>query len=106
MRSVWAAVTALVAALFATAQAVGSQPVRGRLPLEAFTVAQGLANDSVTAITPDSRGFLWFATLDGLSRYDGSAFDTPPRGATLYARTHIAEAHWCASGPTGASCTS
>ena len=64
----------LVAALFATAHAAGAQPVRGRLPLEAFTVAQGLANDSVTAITPDSRGFLWFATLDGLSRYDGSAF--------------------------------
>jgi signal transduction histidine kinase/ligand-binding sensor domain-containing protein len=71
MRLVW---TALVAALFATAHAAGSQPVRGRLPLEAFTVAQGLANDSVTAITPDSRGFLWFATLDGLSRYDGSVF--------------------------------
>ncbi len=69
MRSV-----ALVAALFATAHAAGAPPVRGRLPLEAFTVAQGLANDSVTAITPDSRGFLWFATLDGLSRYDGNAF--------------------------------
>jgi signal transduction histidine kinase/ligand-binding sensor domain-containing protein len=74
MRSGWTAATALVAALFGTAHAADSQPVRGRLPLEAFTVAQGLANDSVTAITPDSRGFLWFATLDGLSRYDGSAF--------------------------------
>ncbi|HET8775167.1 MAG TPA: two-component regulator propeller domain-containing protein [Thermoanaerobaculia bacterium] len=71
MRLVW---TAVAAALFATAHAAGSQPVRGRLPLEAFTVAQGLANDSVTAILPDSRGFLWFGTLDGLSRYDGSAF--------------------------------
>ncbi len=74
MRSVRTAATALVAVFFATAQAAASQPVRGRLPLEAFTVAQGLANDSVTAITPDSRGFLWFATLDGLSRYDGSTF--------------------------------
>ena len=46
----------------------------GRLPLESFTVAQGLPSDSVTAIRRDSRGFLWFGTLDGLSRYDGSSF--------------------------------
>jgi ligand-binding sensor domain-containing protein/signal transduction histidine kinase len=61
----------VLAALAATATAA---PPPGRLPLESFTVAQGLPSDSVNAIRLDSRGFLWFATLDGLSRYDGNAF--------------------------------
>jgi len=47
---------------------------QGRLPLEPFTTAQGLASDSITTILTDSRGFLWFGTLDGLSRYDGHNF--------------------------------
>src|SRR5207253_9342858 len=53
---------------------VEAQAVRGRLPIESFTSAQGIANDSITTITTDSRGFVWFGTLDGLSRYDGDRF--------------------------------
>ncbi len=34
----------------------------------------GLAFNTVNAIAQDSRGFMWFATEDGLSRYDGSRF--------------------------------
>src|SRR5437762_1892518 len=65
-----------VSAFFALALAfsAAAQPIRGRLPLESFTTAQGLANDSITTITTDSRGFVWFGTLDGLSRYDGNHF--------------------------------
>ena len=62
-----------VLAVALAASSIHAKPVRGRLPLESFGVAQGLPNESVTAIRPDSRGFLWFATLDGLSRYDGSS---------------------------------
>src|SRR5438034_1659069 len=45
-----------------------------RLPLKAYTVADGLANNEVNKIVRDSRGFLWFCTAEGLSRFDGYTF--------------------------------
>jgi signal transduction histidine kinase/ligand-binding sensor domain-containing protein len=45
-----------------------------RPPLKAYTTADGLAHDSVNKIVRDSRGFLWFCTAEGLSRFDGSRF--------------------------------
>jgi hypothetical protein len=52
-----------------------------RLPIKTYTVADGLAHNHVTRIYRDSRGFLWFATFDGLSRFDGHRF-------TSYGREH------------------
>ena len=45
-----------------------------RLPLKAYTVADGLPNNVVNKIVRDSRGFLWFCTQEGLSRFDGYSF--------------------------------
>ena len=45
-----------------------------RLPIKAFTTAEGLAQNSVKRIVRDSRGFLWFCTDEGLSRFDGYTF--------------------------------
>ena len=45
-----------------------------RLPLRSFTSADGLAHNTVNRIVRDSRGFLWFCTADGLSRFDGYTF--------------------------------
>ncbi len=45
-----------------------------RLPLKAYTVADGWAHNAVNKIVRDSRGFLWFCTADGLSRFDGYTF--------------------------------
>ena len=45
-----------------------------RLPLKAYTVADGLPNNVVNKIVRDSRGFLWFCTNEGLSRFDGYTF--------------------------------
>ncbi len=45
-----------------------------RLPLKAYTTADGLAHNGVNKIMRDSRGFLWFGTNDGLSRFDGYTF--------------------------------
>ncbi|MCU1265636.1 MAG: liaS 2 [Acidobacteria bacterium] len=45
-----------------------------RLPLKTYTVADGLAHNEVNKIVKDSRGFLWFCTADGLSRFDGYTF--------------------------------
>ncbi len=43
---------------------------------EHLTVEDGLANNSVRALYQDKEGYLWFGTLDGLSRYDGKQFRT------------------------------
>ncbi|MEP6900448.1 MAG: two-component regulator propeller domain-containing protein [Actinomycetota bacterium] len=45
-----------------------------RLPVKTYTVADGLLRDTVTKIKQDSRGFLWFCTAEGISRFDGYAF--------------------------------
>jgi signal transduction histidine kinase/ligand-binding sensor domain-containing protein len=45
-----------------------------RLPVKTYTVADGLAHNEINKIVRDSRGFLWFCTTDGLSRFDGYTF--------------------------------
>src|SRR5215467_15966908 len=52
-----------------------SNPTRAeRLPLKSYTAADGLAHYNVQRIVRDSRGFLWFCTFEGLSRFDGYGF--------------------------------
>ena len=41
---------------------------------ESIPVEQGFAQRSVVCIFQDSRGFMWFGTKNGLSRYDGYNF--------------------------------
>ena len=41
---------------------------------EQLTTNEGLSQSTVNDILQDSRGFLWFATEDGLNRYDGYEF--------------------------------
>jgi ligand-binding sensor domain-containing protein len=45
-----------------------------RLPIKTYTTADGLGDSRVLRIVKDSRGFLWFCTAAGLSRFDGYAF--------------------------------
>jgi ligand-binding sensor domain-containing protein/signal transduction histidine kinase len=47
-----------------------------QLPLRRYTTADGLPSNAVYGIAGDSRGFLWFATAEGLSRFDGFSFTT------------------------------
>ena len=47
-----------------------------RLPLKIYTTADGLGHNAVERIVRDSRGFLWFCTFEGLSRFDGYGFTT------------------------------
>src|SRR5580658_1581014 len=44
------------------------------LPVKLYSTADGLVSNRVGPIFSDSRGFLWFGTEDGLSRFDGSRF--------------------------------
>ena len=39
-----------------------------------LTTNEGLSQNDVTAIVQDRRGFMWFATREGLNRYDGYTF--------------------------------
>src|SRR5206468_6268935 len=45
-----------------------------QLPVRNYTRVEGLADDRVHRIVADSRGFLWFCTAEGLSRFDGYRF--------------------------------
>ena len=45
-----------------------------QLPIRRYSTADGLASNAVFDIASDSRGFLWFATAEGLSRFDGYGF--------------------------------
>jgi len=49
--------------------------VSGQTPfLETISIEQGLSQGFVPSITQDEDGFLWFATKNGLNRYDGYQF--------------------------------
>jgi len=39
-----------------------------------LTVEHGLSQNSVVSISQDSIGYMWFATQDGLNKYDGKTF--------------------------------
>jgi diguanylate cyclase (GGDEF)-like protein len=43
---------------------------------ERLAVEDGLPNSTVLSVLQDKQGFMWFATADGLSRYDGYTFTT------------------------------
>jgi signal transduction histidine kinase/ligand-binding sensor domain-containing protein len=55
-------------------QAPLALPAGQRLRFEHISVEHGLSQSTVTCALQDSRGFMWFGTRDGLSRYDGSGF--------------------------------
>ncbi len=44
------------------------------LPYKHYSFKDGLASSSMNCIYQDSRGFLWFGTQDGVSRFDGIEF--------------------------------
>ncbi|MCP4180134.1 MAG: SpoIIE family protein phosphatase [bacterium] len=44
---------------------------KSRIKFEKLSVTEGLTQSSVICMLHDSRGFMWFATLDGLNKYNG-----------------------------------
>ena len=63
--------------------AIASNAMAERLPLRKNTTEDGLAHARVRRIVRDPRGFLWFCTVDGLSRFDGTEFVTYRTGDGL-----------------------
>jgi ligand-binding sensor domain-containing protein/signal transduction histidine kinase len=66
-RALWLVSLFLIAPLIAHAE---------QLPLRTYTAADGLGSSYVSHIMRDSRGFMWFSTRNGLSRFDGYRFFT------------------------------
>lgn len=56
-----------------------------------YTTADGLSSNSVRCIFQDREGFIWFGSLDGLTRYDGYSFKSieEPEGSALWTDKHI-----------------
>jgi signal transduction histidine kinase/ligand-binding sensor domain-containing protein/class 3 adenylate cyclase/ActR/RegA family two-component response regulator len=59
-------------------ETLSAQPLPARssdpVKFERLSVEQGLSQNTVQRILQDRKGFLWFATQDGLNRYDGYDF--------------------------------
>src|SRR5688500_4202996 len=77
---------------------LGSTANTETLPLKSYTTSDGLAHDRVNRIFRDSRGFLWFCTSEGLSRFDGYEFKNyteddglPHRAVTDFLETRSGE---------------
>jgi ligand-binding sensor domain-containing protein len=60
--------------LLLCAQSVSAQFDTLSLPFRAITIEDGLSQGMVNHFTQDRYGFMWFATMDGLSCYDGYDF--------------------------------
>src|SRR5262245_36344592 len=74
-----------------------------RLPIKTYATVDGLAHNKINKIVRDSRGFLWFCTGDGLSRFDGYTFTNygtdqglPHREVTDFLETRSGE-YWVAT---------
>jgi signal transduction histidine kinase/ligand-binding sensor domain-containing protein len=50
-------------------------PEKEPLYFQTYTIEDGLPDNWVRGITQDQQGYLWIATLSGLSRFDGYAFE-------------------------------
>ncbi len=69
-RAARASVVVLLALLSAPVYVVHAE----FLPVKTYITTEGLLRDEVFRMKQDTRGFLWFCTADGLSRFDGYAF--------------------------------
>jgi signal transduction histidine kinase/ligand-binding sensor domain-containing protein len=66
----------LAGSAFFTCAAQSGHPAPRQLFFKRISTEQGLPQPSVNSILRDSRGFVWIATEDGLSRFDGTEFRT------------------------------
>src|SRR5262249_25888626 len=64
--------TMLLAAVMIVVAAAGA--AGQQLSIRRYGVSNGLAHSGVTCIHQDAKGYIWFGTQEGLSRFDGYRF--------------------------------
>ena len=75
--------------------------------VQVYTAADGLGHNRVKRILSDSKGFLWFCTSGGLTRFDGSHFVnfSPREGAPFISVNDVIELpggqYWIATNGQG-----
>jgi len=74
-----------------------------QLPVRVYSTADGLPSNQINCVKRDSHGFLWFCTVEGLSRFDGYTFTNygvdqglPDRVVTDFLETRSGE-YWVAT---------
>jgi signal transduction histidine kinase/ligand-binding sensor domain-containing protein len=63
-----------LASFFCVVMCIHTNAQSGLFVFTRYTSANGLADNLVNNIVQDSRGFMWFGTREGLSRFDGTGF--------------------------------
>jgi hypothetical protein len=82
---------------------------RRRSAITSYSTGEGLVGAYVSAVLRDSRGFVWFGTRDGVSRFDGVRFvnDGVEDGLSDPTVNDVLESragdHWMATNGSGAS---
>jgi signal transduction histidine kinase/ligand-binding sensor domain-containing protein len=51
---------------------IGANDIRGQFRFKHLTIDEGLSNNRTTDVVKDAYGFIWIATDDGVSRFDGT----------------------------------
>ncbi|MBA6257839.1 MULTISPECIES: hybrid sensor histidine kinase/response regulator [unclassified Colwellia] len=66
----------LIASLFFTTHLYASQVLanNNNIRFQKYSLKQGLSQQAVFSILQDRQGFMWFATQEGLNRFDGYQF--------------------------------
>lgn len=82
-RYLYASLILAYACLYVCGQAVLSGSANFVLPIRNFTTADGLPHNNINRIFQDTKGYLWIATDEGLSRFDGYTFENYGRGHGL-----------------------
>jgi len=63
-----------IAFLFAYVNAIAQPSTPSNFKFKTYTTQDGLADNTILKLVKDKRGFLWIATHNGISRFDGLHF--------------------------------
>lgn len=69
-------VSLFILRLTAAVLAIQTHLIAQQLPFKTYSTADGLPQAQISSVMQDSKGFMWFVSNSGLSRYDGVEFRT------------------------------
>lgn len=75
MRFVFFMVLAYSTIAFCSQSVMAAVKISERIRFHSLTIEDGLSQSTVYSIAEDKQGYMWFATQDGINRYDGNQID-------------------------------